>query len=49
MPLSGIFSHFGLSKKKNSAFLDSPVGVRSNAIKVILDGVLEEGDFLLHE
>jgi hypothetical protein len=24
MPLSGIFSHFGLSKQKNSAFLDSP-------------------------
>jgi hypothetical protein len=24
MPLSGIFSHFGLSKKKNLSFLDSP-------------------------
>jgi hypothetical protein len=27
MPLSGIFSHFGLSKKKNLSFLDSPTPI----------------------
>jgi hypothetical protein len=36
--LSGIFSHFGLSKKKNSAFLDSPPYFRDLLKPVFLPG-----------